>query len=678
MYTKHISFSQNKLDLYDQIVNTLSDEWDIEKGVKYSSQIQYSSLRKREFLSHIAFSRLINFNSNIQNNFVFTSQELLDEAEKYCKDKPYINPDKFIEEIKSNALLREISKDRYSFTHMMIHEYLAANILSKEKNITTIFCKAYFDPILCEMELLPMTIGLIKDTKLQEKIYEMLENLPDSLNLANLRLRLRSLSYTTKIINDKYLSTLILKLLDFIMRKHIDKNCYFDRVFQSFSDLAEDIRSYICEPFLSVIEEHNFKGKKLIPFLFLLLELNSKEAIPYFLNLLNSEDVDICWISAFALGKLNSKEAIPQLLNLITNMNSTVRMVSAVALGLLQAKEAIPQLLNLLNDEDAKVRTSSIFALRELNAKEAIPHLINLLKNEDAKVCLSSAVALELLQSKEAIPQLLNLLKDDNIDIRKNSIFALGELNAKEAIPQLLNLLKDDNIDIRKNSIFALRELNAKEAIPQLLNLLKDNESDITPPSAFALGELNAKEAIPQLLNLLKDNNSKVRLSSAVALGLLQAKEAIPQLINLLKDEDVNIRKYSAFALGELNAKEAIPQLLNLLNDEDESICKNAAIILGELNAKEAIPQLLNLLNDEDESICKNASESLQKYDPAILVEGLFLSLAKDSNIKKKAISTIGYYAFEDCMEQLKNIIRNEHDNEIKNLAIKELEKVQK
>ena len=436
---------------------------------------------------------------------------------------------------------------------MMIHEYLAANILSKEKNITTIFCKAYFDPILCEMELLPMTIGLIKDTKLQEKIYEMLENLPDSLNLANLRLRLRSLSYTTKIINDKYLSTLILKLLDFIMRKHIDKNCYFDRVFQSFSDLAEDIRSYICEPFLSVIEEHNFKGKKLIPFLFLLLELNSKEAIPYFLNLLNSEDVDICWISAFALGKLNSKEAIPQLLNLITNMNSTVRMVSAVALGLLQAKEAIPQ----------------------------------------------------------------------------------------------------------------------------LLNLLKDNESDITPPSAFALGELNAKEAIPQLLNLLKDNNSKVRLSSAVALGLLQAKEAIPQLINLLKDEDVNIRKYSAFALGELNAKEAIPQLLNLLNDEDESICKNAAIILGELNAKEAIPQLLNLLNDEDESICKNASESLQKYDPAILVEGLFLSLAKDSNIKKKAISTIGYCAFEDCMEQLKNIIRNEHDNEIKNLAIKELEKVQ-
>ena len=96
------------------------------------------------------------------NRLVFTDDQILNEVKKYCYDKPELklNPYDLVEDIKATALLREIGNDRYSFTHLTIQEYLAATVLVKDKNLGKLFCQAYFDPIMCEMEVLPMTIGL--------------------------------------------------------------------------------------------------------------------------------------------------------------------------------------------------------------------------------------------------------------------------------------------------------------------------------------------------------------------------------------------------------------------------------------------------------------------------------------------------------------------------------------
>ena len=111
-----------------------------------------------------------------------------------------INTYDLFEDIKATALLREIGNDRYSFTHLTIQEYLAAKVLADNKNLTKLFCQAYFDPTICEMEVLPMTIGLsqshIDNTNIN--LYELLEKLPESLNFANLRLRAKGLGYSPR------------------------------------------------------------------------------------------------------------------------------------------------------------------------------------------------------------------------------------------------------------------------------------------------------------------------------------------------------------------------------------------------------------------------------------------------------------------------------------------------
>ena len=496
MYIKNNTFSKNRLEVYEKIVNNLSVEWDNEKGIDRHSQIEYSStIRIREFLSKFAFSRLLNFNSVVTNRFVFSSQELLVEAEKYCKGKSYINPDKFTELIKTNALLREVGKDRYSFTHTIIQEYLAANILNNDENIKKIFCQAYFDPIVCEMEVLPITMGLIQDNKLQE-IFEMLENLPESLNFANFRLRLRSLSYTTKLLNDNLFSRLIIKLLEIVMGKNIDESCYVDKVFESLSGISEENRLYISEYFLEPIRRRATKSLNFIPIIFALTELNAKEAIPELLKLLKDEDITVRYISAFGLGLLQSKEAIPELLNLLEGTDNKVRSASAVALGLLKSKKAIHQLLKLLKEGDNFVRTSCIFALSALNAKEAIPELLNLLKDTDSKVRSASANSLGLLQSKEAIPELLNLLKDKDSDVRKASADALERYNNILIVEGLFLSLTKGHF-IRKKSISCLGYYASENCKEKLNIAINDQDIEI---KALARQEL---EKLQNKLNIL-------------------------------------------------------------------------------------------------------------------------------------------------------------------------------
>ena len=92
-------------------------------------------------------------------------------------------------------MLREIGNDTYVFTHLTIQEYLAATVLVKDKNLAKLFCQAYFDPTVCEMEVLPMTIGLSQShfNNTNINLYELLEKLPESINFANLRLHAKGL-----------------------------------------------------------------------------------------------------------------------------------------------------------------------------------------------------------------------------------------------------------------------------------------------------------------------------------------------------------------------------------------------------------------------------------------------------------------------------------------------------
>ncbi len=87
MYIKSKSFSENKLDLYENIVTNLNNQLDEERGIKRNFKIT-NPIHRLKILANLAFSALFSFNEEVLNRFVFSSDEIWIEVEKYCHDKP--------------------------------------------------------------------------------------------------------------------------------------------------------------------------------------------------------------------------------------------------------------------------------------------------------------------------------------------------------------------------------------------------------------------------------------------------------------------------------------------------------------------------------------------------------------------------------------------------------------
>jgi HEAT repeat protein len=307
-----------------------------------------------------------------------------------------------------------------------------------------------------------------------------------------------------------------------------------------------------------------------------------------------------------AAAKLNSKEAIPKLISLLQSPSEYARSSAAQSLGNLNAKEAISELILLLQDPSENVRSSAAQSLGNLNAKEAISELILLLQDPSESVHSSAAQSLGRLNAKEAISELISLLQDSRDYVRSSAAYLLSELNAREAIPELILLIQDPSESIRLSAVDLLSRLNAREAIPELISLLQNSKDYITQLSAAdSLSRLNAREAIPELISLPRNSNYYItRLSAADSLSRLNSKEAISESISLPQDHR-NVQPSAVYLSRE------VPELISLLQDPRVFVRYGAAQSLGNLNAKEAIPELISMLQDSSVDVQSSAAQSL-------------------------------------------------------------------
>ena len=313
IYIKSKSLYKNKLnllDIYDNIVTSLNSQVDNEKGIRHNFKI-INPIHRRKVLTNMAFSEFLNSYNDTSNRFIFTPDKILYEVTKYCSENYNlkINIDDLFEDIKATALLREIGIDTYAFTHLTIQEYLAATVLVKDKNLVKLFCQAFFDPTICETELLPMTLGLSQTHNLNKNInlYETLEKLPESLNFANFRLCVKGLRYSSRLVDEKYFSRIARTLIEFITEKNLDEvGGYREIIFNIFSGFSEENCKYFSIKVLELLQKH--------------LELN----LPYTKNLTKN--------STYILGRLRDKNAIQGLVNLLKDEHWAVRRAAAYAL----------------------------------------------------------------------------------------------------------------------------------------------------------------------------------------------------------------------------------------------------------------------------------------------------------------------------------------------------------
>ncbi|MGH9840493.1 MAG: TIR domain-containing protein [Blastocatellia bacterium] len=251
LWRKRGSVTDDKLELYAQITLELAQQLDREKeGIaperEWLVEDKDGSL-KLDFLRQLAFNQLfkglihppyeIGGNTNDVTRLVFTSEQLRAEAAAFARtlkerEGITINPRNLAEDVKATALLRQVGADHYAFAHLTLQEYLAAWQLAKRDNGDTcerIFCRAYFNPTLAEMEVLPMTLGLVDEP---DKFYEALEQLPEAFDFRGLRLRARGLSYPK--ISEQVVAPLVEQLVSFLFSDGIQKTHFRDAVYKAF------------------------------------------------------------------------------------------------------------------------------------------------------------------------------------------------------------------------------------------------------------------------------------------------------------------------------------------------------------------------------------------------------------------------------------------------------------
>src|SRR5262249_19140185 len=151
------------------------------------------------------------------------------------------------------------------------------------------------NPTLVEMETLPMALGLLKEP---DEIYRAIEQLPESLNFAGLRLRTRGLAYSAGISNDlrKQLAD---RLIDFISSRHTEKTVYLDAIIRSFRGIGSN--------------HSNYMGDRVS-------------------QLLKSEADDMRGRAAEALGKLGGEQAVAALIAALKDENDGVSFMAVMAL----------------------------------------------------------------------------------------------------------------------------------------------------------------------------------------------------------------------------------------------------------------------------------------------------------------------------------------------------------
>ncbi|MGH9903781.1 MAG: NACHT domain-containing protein, partial [Pyrinomonadaceae bacterium] len=262
----HEEISENPLELYREIVRQLVGQRDREKRVERDFLVKDpDGAIKLDFLKRLAFERLLvdevgaGGEDGEAARLVFTGEVILDKAKRFVRGEGLaeVTPHHLASDVKATPLLREVGADAYAFAHLTIQEYLAASALAKpddpakREDCERIFCRAYFNPTLAEMETLPMALGLAGRP---DTLYALLEHLPESLTFANLRLRARGLAYTSKV-NQQRLAAMTDRLIEFIAGRNIEETPYRDAVVRSFSAAGGRSLEFIVDRVASLLHD---------------------------------------------------------------------------------------------------------------------------------------------------------------------------------------------------------------------------------------------------------------------------------------------------------------------------------------------------------------------------------------------------------------------------------------
>jgi HEAT repeat protein len=702
---KENSLTDERLKLYEAIIADLIHKLDRSKSVTRQFKINDEGLRL-DFLKFLAFERLLRDpldSAELEANRIVFSYDLLKEKARTFLAQEYLshNARDLANDALATPLLREVGADNYAFTHLILQEYLAARAFatfyqkkSNEFEGLKIFCRAYHNPTMVEMEVLPMMLGALSNA---DKLYAEIERWPDSLTFANLRLRARSLTHSARINQDR-LSKLIDRLFEVSSRTHSEETPYREIVINSFACVSPQAITIIetkAAPFIKIDAPNYAYVAEALG------RLGSDKAVPALIAALQDENWLVRRQAAEALGQIGSDKAIDTLIAAL-HENRLGRRQAVEALGQIGSDKAVDALIAALQDEDIDLRMSATFSLGRTGSDKAVDALIAALQDEDSDLRGAAAYSLGRTGSDKAVDPLIAALQDENRDLGFTAVKALGQIGsdksvdtliavlqggdrlvnwqAAEALGQsgsdkavdvLIAALQDEDSSVRGSAADALGQTRSGKAIDTLIAALQDKDSFVHLRAAYALGQIGSDKAVDTLIEALQREDRNVRWNAARALGEIRSDKAVDTLIAALQDEDSFVRWNAARALGRIGSDNGVDELMVALHDEDSLVRRSAAKALGQIGSYKAVAALISALQDEDSLVHGRAAQALAQMNPQTLISGLARAIKqRDAFARKKAVLVIAYYSDDELLfEQLKQLSRSDEDHAVRAAA---------
>ena len=268
----------------------------------------------------------------------------------------------------------------------------------------------------------------------------------------------------------------------------------------------------------------------------------------------------------------------------------------------LKLKNQTPKLAQLLQDQNGEARWRSAYALMRLADSTSAPALRQALQDRSARVRMQAAQALGALQDESSLDQLRTLAnKDSDWRVRVNAVAALGEIFQPDSNLFWLDHLpvSDSNLHVRLTALKAIGTVYERHAEENsmLLNtdlmvgfLLEKITNEGASPNtwheqiaaAHTLAQILGAGAIRYIAPLTQNRNSHVRAGAARALGVTKKQQAFALLETLAGDEATLVRIAALETLPKISAqKRALPIYLNALKSGDAILTAIAATNLA-------------------------------------------------------------------------------------------------
>jgi HEAT repeat protein len=237
-------------------------------------------------------------------------------------------------------------------------------------------------------------------------------------------------------------------------------------------------------------------------------------------------------------------------------------------------RDAVPYLLGKLSSQDAREMWTLIEILGKIGEPAVVP-LIDSLKSENKDVVKLSSRILGDIKDKRAVTPLIGLLDKKDFNTRSYACESLGKIGDTTAFTSVSFCLKDSVEVVRKSAAVALGKLKDKRAVSYLIRSLSDPHFSVRMTSASALVEIRKPSVGPliKLLNTHKADTIAVYLAIE-SLGKLKNKKATSTLVKKLGSKDWATRAFTVEALWKISGKKGIGAIRKLKKKEHHPFVK--------------------------------------------------------------------------------------------------------